>query len=679
MPSARALKKPAPERREPTRQAAVRPASGRRTEVAIALSFVALSLWMTGEIFSGQRPLSWDHHVHYGRAWYFIHHLIPNLTLWNWNDAWLAGYPVNYNYAFLADVIVALVHGLTLGLAPLGFAYTVVVLGVHFIEGYSVYWLGKKIGLRWAGLLGGWAMATHLGGGLTGGWHWTHYAGVWPVGLAVAMGLFHFGYFHALMEKPDRKTTAIAGLILGLSLLTHPLMMIYTALMAFFMPLSALLLEKKLRIERWKHLALMFTIAGAIGCLWILPFLSITKFAEHYWDPGPRLPELAKRAWEGKLFEGLWPIFGLAGLAGLTLFGLSRKPARFVAAVSSLMLVTLGTVSFFEYMELGKISESFYHVQFSRFHMLIKPFFLLAGAMVILEFCAHISRQYKPLENWKASTKESPWLWIVSLGFLFALVGPGLGPNLKEYTFKKFGPLAPGRDQPNLELMLNWIRDVEKQDSRFFRVAVWSNNGDFKDLITEIRSPIYGWDNYTPAINFKDGPQFTDEPSLKFFNVRYLLWQGTPSPLEGKTGWETKATFGPYTIAEYKDWSPDFYSIDGAGAFSETLRQPNRISLRVEPGTHGKIVVHKSYFDRWQATWNGKPVTTEVQRFAGKFDFLSARLPDNKGGTLEFFFETGRPEKRGVLFFLLGLGLFALVYFGKETAGQTLRRLKARK
>ncbi len=641
------------------------------------LVFAAVAVLATPEAWQLDRPVTHDHAIHYASAWQLIHRMIhqdfdfsmlPRI-IWGWNDSWAAGAPVGYVYPVLASWLVAALHGiftvLSFGQLPLGFAYAVAIILAHFLEGHSLYALGRTMGYPKAGFLAGLVFMTQVGAPFIGGWHWTHYVGVWPVSLSVSLSIYACAAFFRLTVAPGPRTAGIFGLLWGGALLAHPLQMIHFVVMVPAMLVAIFWRCGAGRIQAARWLLAGSVVAAGIGALWIVPFLSVTAYAEQefflLWKP---LTDLLREMVTGKIYPGLLPAIQIVGLAGIVLAFLRGNPAMLAIALTCLVLVVTGSKSFYDALSLGGLGRPFKIIQYIRFQAILRPYWCLAGAVFLIPFASSIFRRHGTL--------------IVTTLFVVACV-----PDAWNALFLKRALHPWPRRHADYEAVVSWLRDVEASDQGFFRVAVFNKPNDpwsheLTELVTRVRSPVIAA-NYHPTLNFRSLARTQTAETLKLLSIRYLISETeNPGVLDFVT-WQFRQRAGRYFIYENNLWSPERVSmrtLDGQPAQNSLVREmsPDSFADRdglyaeVSPGTRGFVWFHTSWFPRWHATWTGRggdhrEIEVRPLRLTRDVELISVAIPEDGGGRIHLRFVHGWPEYAGMAIFLVAMGAaLALVF-----------------
>lgn len=616
--------------------------------------FLVFAIFMTPEVWFLERPVTHDHAVHFARIWHWIHQ--ASKMPWGWNHDWLSGYPTGYMYPFLADWLVAGIHRLfsllSGGTAPLGLSYSLAIILTHFLEGHSLYTLGRVMGYRKAGFLAGLVFMTQAGAPFVGGWFWTHYMGVWPVSLSISLSIYGCAAFHRLTQDPGPQTAGWFGLWWGLALMSHPLQMIHFSVMLPAMLFAVLWRGRPERRPKFSWLMTGAAVAVAIGSLWILPFLSVNEYSEKvFFVPWKSLPVLLGQLATGTVYKGLLPAMQFVGLAGIVLALRRGKPVMFAIALSCIVLIVTGSTTFYDTFHLGEVSQAFKTVQYLRFQAILRPFWCLAGAVFLLPYGASIFRRRGKL-------------MVIAL-FLVASL-----PHAMDGLFIKFARHPHIRNHADYEAVVSWLRGVEAMDHRFFRIAVFNEpekpfSHELPELVSRVRSPVLAM-NYQPSINFKTAARTLNPETFKLLSIRFLISERANPEVLRFGNWQFRERKGRYFIYETSFWSEKRVSwltplgqvVDDKNV-SQVLSDGNSLVADVSSDTTGFVLFHTAYFPRWRATWTqaggvGRDVEVKARRFTSDVEMTSVTIPDKGSGKIELRFAMNWLDYLAIAIFIVG-------------------------
>ncbi|MGD8859789.1 MAG: hypothetical protein PVI30_07245 [Myxococcales bacterium] len=573
----------------------------------LGLTFVASV--MMSELAWGHRPVSHDHTVHYFKAWQLNEHFLSEGRLLGWSHRWFAGYPAQYLYPIGADLWVNLVYALSFGTLSFSAAYGVAFWLFHVFTGLSAYRLGRMVGGPHVGAFAGLFILTDLSEFRMGGWAYTVEYGVWPQALSLSFSLMATCSLLGMARRSALTPIAAFALWSGAAIITHPAALIYMVFLAVAFAVAAGFAEGVRAPGAVLRLLLGCALSIMVAAVWLLPFLSSrseTSVMGVWWDT---TYELAKGILDLDAFEGTlgWVLAG--GIAGLFVTLRTRRLPLLFCALMALLIPAVCNSTFIDELHLTAVSGSFTKVQFLRMSIMAKPFwFVLAGYFAVA--LLRRGRQLAGDEPGAARRAES----LARTGMITAtvtlLVLP-FGWQTAEafWTRHVRKALTTEVDRPlvhDRERLEAWLRKhLPDPDDGFYRLGVFmGHNHDLLDLGASLDVPMYKR-GFTPCSNFVYKMHERDPEILKAVNLRYaIIKKHLPS-----ADWELLERFGRYRVFEFKHWRPEpFRIIEGDGEVKLERFEDEEIVFTAGPGSHGRIRLNVSYFSRFAAYRDGKPV-----------------------------------------------------------------------
>jgi hypothetical protein len=669
-------------------------------DTACVVLLVGLTLLMLGNVAAGDRPMGFDHPVHYFQAWQFKERFWKDGWFY-WSNLWFAGYPANYTYSAGAYLWIALVHWLTFGIS-FSWAYSFGFWLFYVFHGFSVYFLGKVAFNRIVGLGAAVLYLTDRGATSSGGWFWTVDVGTWPVALSIAFSTMATALLARVLEEGNRRDAVWGGVFIGLALLTHPLQLVYVPILcgvAFV--LSPL-------VVTWTRLrAHAVYAAAAVGCglligaAWYVPFLSYSEYSRAYGWQWLSIEEIGANIYQGTLFpaggtlmsgeaiksdvmalvpqtiDGLSVYISVLSILVLPILFLSKRLLPLLLATLTFALLVGAASTLHDAVGISNWWASYNRMEFARFVMLFKPFMCVGAAVGVWALWngvkASISRIgfVGPVSVW------SGWVRVfIAVSLVLWPTLPAVIVVLNRHVFLATPTKSMDRTNADRERLVTWIRMRFADDRRFFRVAARGNDeGDHSltDLGTELPVPMLHL-GYTPAMPFRytmgASAVFLPMPSdsnatFKALNVRYVI---SKVPVE-RSDWKFVRQFGLLGLYEFTDWNPNPYVIsDGQGSVDVMRFEPHEIELRAAPGSHGRLRLNVSYFPRWSAQKDGRPIAIDVSSVGEGTGFMTVDLSP---GTYRFRFSWGIAEWLGLLLALLGV--CGLTAFASPSLRRSLR------
>lgn len=643
-------------------------------EVLCIGAIFGLAAAMMPEAALGDRPINHDHAVHFFKAWQLEEHFLTEGKLWGWSHQWFAGYPVNYLYPIGGDLFVIFVHWASFGLLSLSQAYGVAIWLFWGLSGYAVYRFASMGLGRWVGVLAAVFLMTDTASFRYGGWDYALEWGVWPQSLSVAFAVWAMAKIPAVVNGTKWRSVAAFGTLLGLALLTHPLQILHFAIAG---PLILAVYWITGGEQPWWRAAyrtvLGYVIGICLGMLWTLPFMSVKDFAAKYGVLWSTTYKIGQDLYELDLLEGTWPFITALGIVGLIGLLASRRFHNLLTGVLVMAFTLAGSVTVVSAFHLLELVDSFRYVQFSRFVILLKPYFFTAAACGAVLSVSALARGLQLAREEGRETlidglAARPWAAFSQVAIGVMVLAPLALP-----FFNEFGSRLVQRDmkeastrvyKSDRDAVVDWFNQKFPEGEPFFRVALMLSEHDhsFADLGTRIPFPLYK-QGYTPANNYKYKMIGVSPEMLDALNIRYAIsHRGLP-----RSRWEQAARFGGIRIYEYKNWKQQpFEIVEGSGDVSVVQFDAEEIVLRAESGSKGRLRLNVSYFPRWKATRDGTPVEIGQTQVAGDGDtaFMTVEL---EPGTYRFELESGTSEWLGVLLFLIGfLGVILLVLADRD-------------
>lgn len=633
-------------------------------EAFCVLSLLVLALFLIPDVALGDRAVDHDHPVHFFKAWQLEQNFLKQGRLWGWSHQWYAGYPAQYLYPFGADIWVLAVRWATLGLLSLDKAYGIALWLFWFLLGYGTYRFGAVCFGRPVGLLAALFMMGDTAAFRFGGWVYAMQWGVWPQSLSVAFALLAMAQLPRVVKGESYRAVGLFGLFLGFALLTHPLQMLHFAIIG---PVALVVLAITSPRGQWlrgtSRLIVGYAGGISIGALWILPFLATNDYATSYGAPWISVEQLASGLYNLNLLPGTWGGLIALGSIGLVSLCTTRRFSHLLIVVLTLALMFIGTTTFLVSFHLLELSDSFGFIQFQRFAILLKPYLFIAASYVIVLIVGGVAghRFEHTVPEMSATEREGapgqgfpPWR-TTALVLLISFIALPIGaPFVKEVVETNYSRSLTGESKrphraQRAELVA-WFKAQYPEGAPFFRIALLVPDADhsFADLGRELPFPLYKV-GFTPASIYLYKLDSAAEPMLRDVNVRYII---SDRP-QRSPHYEMVERFGTLYLYEFRNWQPEpFKILSGDGEVTLERFDDEEILLRAGPGSNGRLRLNVSYFPRWKATLDGRPIDIEVEGDGTQTAFMSVPL---EPGLYRFTFSRGAPEWIAFLLFLIGM------------------------
>jgi hypothetical protein len=661
---------------------------------------VALTLVMLGGVAMGDRPISFDHTVHYFQAWLLKERFFQDGWFF-WSNLWFAGYPVNYTYPVGAYLWIGLVHALTLGTLTFGGAYAVAFWLFFVVHGVSVYVLGRLTFNRVVGLSAAVLYLLDRGANSAGGWFWTVDIGTWPIAFSIAFSTIATALLARILEGGTRRDGVWCAVCVGVALLSHPLQLVYLPILcATAAALSFFTIGWARLRTAAPHAAAAIGFGLLIGALWYVPFLAYADYARAYGWQWASLEQIGANVYQGTLFpagatlttrelipsiatsyvpetvDGLAVYVTVLSIIALPILLLSRRLLPLLVSTLTFLLLVGASSSLHDALGLSTWWGGYHHMEWARLSMLFKPFMCVGAAVGVWAIWRGLqhsaaSIQLRPVGLWQEAARVAAAVALVLWPTL-----PGIVVALNRHVFQTTATKSGDLFTSDRAAVVQWIRDAHARDPRFFRVAARGSgvsDHSLIDLGTELPVPMIHL-GYTPAVPFRytlgDSGEFLAVPQdsnemFQTLNVRYVI----SKVAETKPDWRHVRQFGGLALYEFADWNPNpFVVTEGHGDVVLGRFEDEVIDFTVIPGAKGKLRLNVSYFPGWSARRNGEPIPIDVSAAGQGTGFITVDLSP---GVYELRFSRGAAEWLGLVMALVGVGglvLYASSSFGRVFA-----------
>lgn len=631
-------------------------------DLVVFLGLLGLTIAILPEIAQGHRLVNHDHPVHYFKAWQLKENFLEQGRLYGWSHLWYAGYPAQMLYPIGVDLLIIGIWAAGLGFITMSKAYAWAFLLFWFLQGWSLYMVGRATVGRWAGLFAAIFVLSDTASFRFGGWEYAGEWGVWPNSLSIALGMMAVAYLpRVLHDHKSWRPVALFGFWMGCGLITHPMQIMHLAILV---PVAALVLiaseAKGSRAVGLIRLGAASGIGALIGALWVLPFLGAKDASENYGVAWRTSFDMGSRLFHANLLEGSWVVPSVLAVFGVLALAFNRQFKHAFLGVMAVVLLGTASTTFLSAFNLVDLSDSFTFVQYQRFSILLKPYaFLAAGFAIVAIFRTAKSPRWQ-------GARGGLLIRFLVVGVLASPIIFGVFDTYRNKGFERRVTLEKNRpyrvERPKAA---DWLNEqwAKKKPNEFWRTALHVGGHDhgFTDIGARLKMPVYKI-GYTPAETFTYKMEARNPTVLKAVNVRYIL---ASKSLPGSQ-FELIETFGGLKIYEFKEWTPDPFVVR-EGKADVTLKSwsDERIVFDLNVEEPGVFQLNVSDFSRWHATLAGEeleitaePIATEEERSG------MMTVPMKKSGELVFEYRSGAREKLAILFFLLGmlLVIFLLIH-----------------
>lgn len=564
---------------------------------------------MMRDLLVGVRPISHDHTVHYFKAWQLHEHFLPRFRLHGFSHRWFAGYPVNYLYPAGTDLFVNLVDFAAFGLLKFNQAYGVAFWLFHVLTGYAGYRLGRTLGGPHVGLISGFLLMTDLSAFRFGGWAYTIEYGVWPQALSLVFALLATVRVPAIYQARSLRPIGMFALLMGVSIVMHPIELIYLGLLLLVSVLAGLFSPGVRTARGTVRLLVAYVLATLVAAVWLFPFVQSGKHTTPmgvWWDS---TYELGKGLVNLDAFPGTIGYVLVCGSLACVLLLRSRQFVLLLVALMALIVPSASNSSIIDELHLPQLSASFAKIQWLRMATMAKPFWFAMTGYLIVMFVRKASELVPPRAA-EAEERPRSLMREVVFGMVVAqLTLPFVVPACQAFFTNNIAKTLITEADRNLDpdraALVDWLKHSLPRDG-FYRVgASTGHNHDLLDIGTELDRPIYKR-GFTPAENFIYKMNTEDRPVLEAVNLRYMISKKWMPPED----FRPVAQFGIYSVYEFLHYQPQpFVITQGSGDVKVERFENERIVLRAGPGSHGKLRLNVSYFPRWHAYRDGKRIS----------------------------------------------------------------------
>jgi hypothetical protein len=634
--------------------------------------YVGLLAWvattMLRDVFPGARPISHDHTVHFAKAYQLHEHFLPQWRLHGYSHRWFAGYPVDYLYPIGTDLFVNVVHTLGLGLLRFNQSYGVAFWLFHVLTGYAGYRFGRLIGGPHVGLITGFLMITDMSTFRFGGWAYTIEYGVWPQALSLIFALLASVRVPEIYAGRSWRPVAVFGLLMGVAIVTHPIEIIYLGVLLLAAVIAGLFSPRIHTAAGTLRLLIAYGLSALVAAAWLLPFLATRKQTTPmgvWWDSTYEMGRgvIALNGFPGTVGQ----VLALGCFAAVVLLR-SRQFILVLTALCALLLPLLSGSTFVDELHLPNLSSAFSKVQWLRMSTMAKPFWFAMAAYLAVA-CVRWALALVPAKAGEepARMPRSSYVREVLFGMIVAFITlPIIVPACQSfYTSNILKTLETETDRArdtDRAALVEWLKKNLPHDG-FYRLCVnTGHNHDLLDLGAELSVPIFKR-GFTPAENFIYKVNTEDSAVMEAVNVRFMI----AKKYMPEDDYEELVNFGQYRVYRFRRWQPQpFVITQGSGDVKVERFEDDEMVLRAAPGSKGKLRLNVSYFPRWKAYRDGKPIslwTSPLKEAPTNTGFMTVWL---EPGVYRFVFELSLLDRLSAPLSILGI-LIALLLIAADS------------
>lgn len=589
-------------------------------ETGYVLVIIALACAMLWDAFSGERPVSHDHTVHYFKALHMHRHLLPRGEVMGWNPDMFAGYPAGYLYPVGADLWVNLCHALSFGLLSFSQAYGVGFVAFFALFGFAGYRFGRMVGGPHVGFITAVLLLTDLSDFRLGGWVYTVEFGVWPQSLSLAFALLGLCHMPAIFESRRLSPIAAFAFWMGLSAITHPMIIIFLALLWPIAAAASAFSSAGHTVLGLLRLTLGCALTLPSGALWLLPFFSTKAYTNAmgvFWDT---TFEMGRGLVSLTLFNGTLGYVLALGLPALIICARSRTFRLLFVAIVAVAVPMVTSSSWVDELHLTALHKAFAKVQYLRMATMVKPFWFALCGMMVVALVRAAPDLLRRMERSPAAVGAPRSIYTrAAFVTLFALVSLPLVVAAGEAFFVDHvrKSLRTVDDRPYLDdrtALASFLQENLPREG-FYRLGIFmGHNHDLFDIAAELDVPMYKR-GFTPCANYIYKMQGPESEVLSAVKLRYAISKQPPPQQD----FSLIKRFGIYGLFAYKHYERAPYRIlDGDGDIAVKRFEAERIELDAAAGSHGELQLPFSYFPRWHAYRDGQELPIQERTLAAE-------------------------------------------------------------
>jgi hypothetical protein len=633
----------------------------RAWRAAPPLLVVGPSIFLLWDLVLGRAPASRDHAIHYFQTSVLVDEMLPSGRLWGWTDRLNNGFPFGESYPTLGHLWVATPHLLSFGAIDLRTSYAWGLLSIWALAIGSVWWLAHTLarevtqevtpGVRWAAAVAALAWLLDPGGSRQGGWSYVMFHGVWPQMLSAALWISSLVLTWRALEGPSVRRLALAGGVLGASMLAHPFGLL-TAITSALVWLAVLIAvpEGRAPSGRFRLWLVVHLVAIAIALGPMATFFGSSESMARSPVPWAPLGELATELLAGSLFDAQTAWSGVLSLLGMVVVVRRGKALSWLSLALVVGLLVLGSHAAITVLRLDLIVSGFENLQFPRYAIALKPlFFALAGVGALVVF--------RGFARW--TNERQPGNTPLTLRFLTALVLAPLVAAVLQDAGRAVPRPVGGIDTLQTSglaeheaAMLEALRsENERTRGAELRVAflrVRMGGGTYPISTIADAGAALVLDGHIPTVNFEHrfGPRTPE--ALAALGVTHVIRDRELAEEEEALAraLDDVGKYGPYTLSRFH--------VDGIGRHPVTATRPGA-TIEVIEETPERLVIDvdgvsrrtmitmlRAPHVRWRATLDSEPVAIERGRLHEALDVM--RVTVRSSGRLVLDYRRSRFE-----------------------------------
>lgn len=682
----------------------------RRERLARALPWLTLAgvtIALLGELMLGHPPASRDHSIHYFQTRVLVDELLPAGELVGWSDSLNTGYPFGDSYPVIGYVLTGFAHVVSFGLVSLRTSYAWGLLAVWLIALWGVAWLARTIAEEiergrseaapgepsgatqlldpaWAGALAGMVWLIDPGASREGGWEYVMFHGVWPQLLSSGLWVASLPATWSALRSPTPRRLALAGLLLGASVLAHPFGMLTaaTSLAAWPVVLWATGGFSRLPAGALRWGAIIHVLAGLVAAGGVLTFMSSADSMARSPVPWKPLGELAVELVSGELFTNHRAWVGPLGLIGLLVALRRGHSLAWLALALVAGLLVLGSDASITVLRLDLLVSGFKNLQFPRYAIGLKPvFFVFAGigAALLLQRLRSLPTRDEPHDAATIRLPPRPAAARLLACLLFAPLVITALDDRGRFVPSPVGAILPLEGSIHEDGQRALVEALHGEAERLGRppTVAFMRRGMSGGMLPLFAITDAGGkavlDGHIPAVNYKYQVRRRTPEALALLGVTHVLHD---RPLAASSddrrladALEPIGEFGPWTLARLPGSEAGHTPFVAKGLRRDevVVEQLSRRewSVRVEQG--GIVQLALGPYRKWTITRDGQAYAPEAVALERGVPGLA--LEFERAGEVRLVYETPRSERIAGWITVAGLVLVLLALpFGRPLA-----------
>lgn len=651
-------------------------AAGELLAPAVVLTVVWITFW---RLFLGDVPLYNDHSSHLYQGWVMAERLLPSGRLSGWVHTRGAGYPAGVLYPIGANLLLALVRGLTPSSLGWDQVYAIAFLCGMSLVHLSSYAAARLLAGRAAGVFAGVLSAVDPGVYRQAGWTFSVHWGVWPVGLSAAMAVLALVMFHRSLARAGAAGLVPFALLAGVSMVTHPLSVVFLGLV-----LPAAVIHSAIEVGDRHPLRVMAKggvgglLALGVAAFWLVPFIGFRDQARTLGTGSITLRQQLEALFDLDFFPQMWEVGAALALLAAVVCWRRRWPGVRLLTLLLAGVALLVSGDTLLGLELDLLWSRLANLQPDRFYLYLRIIaYILAGVgftWVVSVFgdgareraVGHLSRGRRAALTVAACLVLGPAVVPGAEALIRSQVAGELGWNGRPPFWDDYMAAA------------DFIRRHATDEPGLLRTT-WQVPSPNRDWHTYQSSPIYTGLGYFHAHAYYTVSSYdrlfemSDDPeTLRLLGVRYRVGR------EARADERELFRAGDHVVFEVPGVTGDPFTVEGRGEGELLELEDELIRVRVTGVAAGDgLLFHVPHFPNWRVTLDGEELPIELVDRASLRGLMQVELPGD--GVVELRYRRGGLEAAAAAATVVTLLLCLVLGFRRRLLGRepVRRRVEA--